>query len=377
MASHSAIQVVDLKQPLTIAQVPTITPKANEIRVRVEWVPEAPLDVYQVDAGLMINQYPHGLGDSISGTVVEIGDGIEKFKIGDRVCGFVFHSEQEKAQQVFVTAPEHLFAQELLLILYIPAHVSSAAASTLPNNFCTAYFTLSEKLGVKLPWPPVNRETSEDAQSPIIIWGAAASVGQYALQILKHWGYTNVIAVASPKHQDKLLSLGARYVVDYRDSAAAIDTIRSILNEQDSSAIVRAFDCVDSKTGSLIPLSKIVTKPGSTVAALLPVVVSSPDLQQPDTELAISFDVQGEAEWATDVKVQGVAVYAYEANAFLRDNLMPEILGGMLAQGAVQPNQYREIHGDDLLTRAQKALDIMRSGTVSGERLVWKVWDER
>ncbi|THX95735.1 alcohol dehydrogenase [Aureobasidium pullulans] len=370
MASHSAIQVVDLKQPLTIAQVPTITPKANEIRVRVEWVPEAPLDVYQVDAGLMINQYPHGLGDSISGTVVEIGDGIEKFKIGDRVCGFVFHSEQEKAQQVFVTAPEHLFAQ-------IPAHVSSAAASTLPNNFCTAYFTLSEKLGVKLPWPLVNHETSEDAQSPIIIWGAAASVGQYALQILKHWGYTNVIAVASPKHQDKLLSLGARHVVDYRDSATAIDTIRSILNEQDSSATVRAFDCVDSKTGSLIPLSKIVTKPGSTVAALLPVVVSSPDPQQPETELAISFDVQGEAEWATDVKVQGVAVYAYEAHAFLRDNLMPEILGGMLAQGAVQPNQYREIQGDDLLTRAQKALDIMRSGTVSGERLVWKVWDEQ
>lgn len=56
---------------------------------------------------------------------------------------------------------------------------------------------------------------------------------------------------------------------------------------------------------------------------------------------------------------------------------MPEILGGMLAQGAVQPNQYREIQGDDLLTRAQKALDIMRSGTVSGERLVWKVWDEQ
>ena len=163
----------------------------------------------------------------------------------------------------------------------------------------------------------MNRETSEDAQSPIIIWGAAASVGQYALQILKHWGYTNVIAVASPKHQDKLLSLGARYVADYRDSAAAIDTIRSILSEQDNSGSIRAFDCVDSKTGSLIPLSKIVTKPGSTVAALLPVVVSSPAPQQPETELAISFDVQGEAEWATDVKVQGVAVYAYEAVSVL------------------------------------------------------------
>lgn len=48
----------------------------------------------------------------------------------------------------------------------------------------------------------------------------------------------------------------------------------------------------------------------------------------------------------------------------------------LLAEGAIEPNQQRIIEGTTLLERAQKALDIMKSGTVSGERLVWKVWTE-
>lgn len=49
----------------------------------------------------------------------------------------------------------------------------------------------------------------------------------------------------------------------------------------------------------------------------------------------------------------------------------------LLAEGAVRPNKFRIIEGETLLERAQKALDIMRSGTVSGERLVWPVWTEK
>ena len=53
---------------------------------------------------------------------------------------------------------------------------------------------------------------------------------------------------------------------------------------------------------------------------------------------------------------------------------MPEILPALLSQGAIEPNIQRVIEGSTLLQRASTALDIMRSGTVSGERLVWKVW---
>ncbi|GMF81789.1 unnamed protein product [Aspergillus oryzae] len=110
MATHPAIQITGIKQPLKLVQVPTPEPQQNEVRVRIEWVPSAPLDVYQVDAGLMV-QFPQGLGDSGVGTVVAIGPGVEHLRVGDQVFGFFFHNEKEKGQQIYVTAPEHLFGK--------------------------------------------------------------------------------------------------------------------------------------------------------------------------------------------------------------------------------------------------------------------------
>lgn len=46
----------------------------------------------------------------------------------------------------------------------------------------------------------------------------------------------------------------------------------------------------------------------------------------------------------------------------------------LLRTGAIEPNSQRVVEGRTLLERATKALGIMRSGTVSGERLVWRVW---
>ena len=65
MSSHAAIIATGIKEPLTVQQVPTTAPLQNEIQVRAEWVPSAPLDVFQVDAGLMA-QFPLRLGDSVA-----------------------------------------------------------------------------------------------------------------------------------------------------------------------------------------------------------------------------------------------------------------------------------------------------------------------
>jgi hypothetical protein len=44
----------------------------------------------------------------------------------------------------------------------------------------------------------------------------------------------------------------------------------------------------------------------------------------------------------------------------------------LLAQGAIEPNMQCLMEGNTLMERARTALNIMRSGTVSGERFVWK-----
>ena len=78
-----------------------------------------------------------------------------------------------------------------------------------PQTICTAFFTLHDRLQLDLPWSRPSPYISKVPTTPILIWGAASSVGQYAMQILKHWGYPNVIAIASLKHPPEIKSYGA------------------------------------------------------------------------------------------------------------------------------------------------------------------------
>lgn len=48
----------------------------------------------------------------------------------------------------------------------------------------------------------------------------------------------------------------------------------------------------------------------------------------------------------------------------------------MLAAGHVVPNRIRVVEGRTLLERATKALELLRTGGVSGEKLVWRVSEE-
>lgn len=55
MATHSAIVTVGVKAPLEILHVPTVSPRGNQVRVRVEWTASTPLDLHQNDGGLLVS----------------------------------------------------------------------------------------------------------------------------------------------------------------------------------------------------------------------------------------------------------------------------------------------------------------------------------
>jgi NADPH:quinone reductase-like Zn-dependent oxidoreductase len=116
MATHQAVAMVGLRKPLAIMHVPTVTPKDDEVRIRVEWTASTPLDLHQNDGGLLV-EHPQAIGDGAAGTVVEVGPGAKKLKIGDKVFGFVWRSQQEKAHQEFCTSNEWLFGKVSLALL--------------------------------------------------------------------------------------------------------------------------------------------------------------------------------------------------------------------------------------------------------------------
>lgn len=118
VATHPAVIAPGIKQPLKIEQITTPNVQPSEVRIRVEWVPSAPLDVFQVDAGLMAS-FPQSLGDTAAGTVTAIGSQVDHLNVGDKAFGFFFHNEKEKAQQIYATVPKHLLGKVCLFYPYL------------------------------------------------------------------------------------------------------------------------------------------------------------------------------------------------------------------------------------------------------------------
>lgn len=110
MSTHFAVATVGVKAKLELIEVPTIKPTGNQVRVHNEWTASTPLDLHQNDGGLLVN-HPQVLGDGTAGTVVELGPNVKRLKLGDKVFGFTWRSQAEKAHQEFVTTEEWLLAE--------------------------------------------------------------------------------------------------------------------------------------------------------------------------------------------------------------------------------------------------------------------------
>lgn len=357
MATHDAVATVGVRQPLAIIQSPTIKPKSGEVRVQVLWTASTPLDLHESDGGLLVS-HPQILGDGIAGKVVEVGPDVKDLCVGDEVFGFAWRSSTEKAHQIYATLPTYLLGKK-------PHHIPLEEAVTLPNNFVTAWHSLVTYLDIELPYPKPEDYQPSNPNQAFLIWGGTTSVGQYTLQLLKYYGYKRVAATASKKHHEYLSKLGAAFIADYNDE----DVVQQVKGYFGSSPI-RVLDCVGSAGGSIKPVSKIATEPGSIVAILLPVII-----KQATEEISpeYSMDVESAAAWGSGVTIRGVRAHHYLENSWFKENLQPVVMVDLLNRGVIKPNKYRIIEGKSLLERAQNALDVLRSGKVSGERLVWKV----
>lgn len=183
-------------------------------------------------------------------------------------------------------------------------------AVTLPNNFVSAYHAITTDLGLPLPWPRPSSLHPAHANDPILVWGSSSSVGQFALRILRHWGYENILATASNQHHEMLKSFGARQVFDYRDS-----NVTSQILESANGEVSFVLDCIGSKYGSVAHIAKIAKK-GNKVAIMLPVIIKDPsETEAPE----YSMDVASSADWAEGINARGFRTDPFSR----RDNAYP------------------------------------------------------
>lgn len=361
MATHPAVVTVAAGAPLEIHQVPTPVPKENEIKVRVEWTASTPLDLHQADGGLLV-KHPLVLGDGAAGTVESVGPSASIFKPGDKVFGFGWRTQAEKAHQHYAVAPENLWAK-------LPEGFTMQEAVTLPNNFVTVYHTFTHDFGFDLPWPKPDGYVPREADDLILIWGASSSCGMYGIQVLKYFGYNHIVAVASKSHHEKLEEYGAVKCFDYRtgDVVGAINDYAASQGKQFN----YIFDCIGSLKNSVEPVSRIA-KAGAKVPILLPVIIKDAAKGvRPEYEM----EVTRHTTWASGVEPIGVRTHFYLDNKFLAQHLQTDIMPDFLARKVVRPNDQVIVEGATLLERAEKALSMLRDKQVSGGRLVWRVVD--
>lgn len=134
---------------------------------------------------------PFSPGMEVAGTVVEVGEGVEGFSVGDRVLGMIGHGGF--AEEV-VVGPEALVP--------MPDDVPFEEAAAFPIAYGTTYHALVDRAGLQ------RGET-------LLVLGAAGGVGLAAVQIGKVLGARVLAAVSSDEKEKVVTDAGADAVIRY------------------------------------------------------------------------------------------------------------------------------------------------------------------
>ncbi|KAJ3856764.1 chaperonin 10-like protein [Lentinula lateritia] len=362
--THTAIASLSLKYFDTV-QVPTPAPGEGEVLIKVAYAAMIAFDTYINDLGYSAT-FPMIFGFNASGTVAEVGGGIDDLQIGDRVTAFTFRNSEAKGMQEYTLQTRSVTAK-------IPDSVSLEAAAAIPDNFIAAFNSLfnPEYLGLPYPTSFPAPESPPFADVPILIYGAGSTTGHYAIQLLHSAGYTNVLVTASPKHHEYLRSLGATHTFDY-NSPALIEDINSVVTASEGGKLKFVLDCITAQT-TMAAISKVVSIEG-TVAVLLPLKLGS-NIRSAESDTMWLEIPDSLNPLPKGTRLAGVRTFLFEQFPYLKDNLMTNILPTLLEKKIVQPTKIRlldESYGS-LKDRVEVGLDLLRNNKVSGEKVIVKI----
>ena len=185
---------------LRMTDVPTPTPAANEVLVKVravslnlsDWETLRGKPLYARVGGLR-RPRRHILGTDVAGRVEAVGHGVSGFQPGDDVFADILGHIGGFAE--YVCVPERVLA-------HMPKGLTYEQAAALPQAGAIALQGILQKGQV------------QPGQS-VLINGAGGGSGMYAVQLAKLHG-AEVTGVDNAEKLDFMRSVGADHVIDYR-----------------------------------------------------------------------------------------------------------------------------------------------------------------
>lgn len=199
---------------LAIVERPDPAPGPGEVVVRVRAVSLNFRDLLTV-TGLYGGNHPLPLvpfSDG-AGDVVAVGDGVTRFKIGDRVTSLFFSDTwiagpptPEKLRGS-LGGPRDGCGQSLLRIsehgvIATPAHLTDAEAACLPCAALTA-------------WRALAVDSDVEAGQSVVLQGTGG-VSIFGLQLAKAMGLRTIITSSSDEKLAQAKALGADHTINYR-----------------------------------------------------------------------------------------------------------------------------------------------------------------
>jgi NADPH:quinone reductase-like Zn-dependent oxidoreductase len=216
-ATMRGIEAQDLSiDALKLVQRPVPRPRRGEILVRVR---AASLN-YR-DLAILTEKYlptlplPYVPASDASGEVMEVGEEVTRFKVGDRVTPIYtqgWHDGMPTPDQRTkrtLGAPLTGVLQDYLVVpaedaVSVPPHLSHAEAATLPIAALTAWSTLAE---------------ADVRPGHVVVAQGTGGVSLFALQFARLAGARVIILSSSDEKLARARQLGAEVGINYRRTA--------------------------------------------------------------------------------------------------------------------------------------------------------------
>jgi alcohol dehydrogenase len=201
--------------------VPKIKP--NEVLIKVESSAYNYNDLWAIWGDPVKTPLPHISGSDVAGSVVEVGEDVTKFKVGDRV---VSHSNMSCRICELCTSGREYDCKDRLIWGFQTGplwggfaqytHLPEVNVAKLPENVSFDDAAAMSMVGMTAWHMLVGRAKIIPGQT-VLIMGGTSGVGMVGIQIAKLYN-CNVIATAGNQQKmDKCLELGADNVVNHRE----------------------------------------------------------------------------------------------------------------------------------------------------------------
>ena len=198
-------QSLEITNPQALEDIELLrpTPEGRDLLIKVSAVSVNPVDTKVRQRANPENGEHKILGWDAVGEVIETGDDVSFYQIGDRVwyAGDITRSG--------TNAEYHLVDERI--VGKAPQSLDDAAAAAVPLTAITAWELLFDRLGISMKEGVDCRDNGR-----LLIVGAAGGVGSILVQLASQLTHLTVVGTASrPESQAWVRELGADHVINH------------------------------------------------------------------------------------------------------------------------------------------------------------------